>query len=141
MHLLQRVYGGMIAAAPDPVSAVAVVDRAELTMGDNDQCRFCAVMLAAPASVACSAVGDLAGARRHLAVAEASAELWEGRAWEAAVLEARAHLARAEGRPQEFDRLIVAAAGLFTAVGQPLDARRCETARMSASSTGAILMG
>ncbi len=141
MHLLQRVYGSMIAAAPDPASAVAVVDRAELTMGENDQCHFCAVMLAVPASIACSGVGDVAGARRHLAVAEASAELWEGQAWEAAVLEARAHLARAEGRADEFDRLIVAAAGLFTAAGQPLDARRCEEARVSGPATGAMLMG
>ena len=55
-------------------------------------------MLAVPASIACAAVDDLAGARRHLAVAEASAARWDGSAWDAAVLEARAHLARAEGR-------------------------------------------
>lgn len=141
MHLLQRVYGTMIAAAPDPLAAAAVVDRAELTMGENDQCHLCAVMLAVPASIACSGVGDLAGARRHLAVAETSAGLWEGQAWPAAVLEARAHLARALGDGAEFERLIVDAAALFTASGQPLDARRCETARAAASSTGAILLG
>ncbi len=33
MHLLQRVYGTMIAAAPDPLAAAAVVDRAEPTHG------------------------------------------------------------------------------------------------------------
>ena len=35
-HLLQRIYGTMIAAAPDPVAARAVVDQAEATMGEND---------------------------------------------------------------------------------------------------------
>jgi len=72
MHLLQRVYGTMIGAAPDPVSARAVVDRAEATLGDNDRCSFCAVMLAVPSSIACADVGDTDEARRHLAVAEDS---------------------------------------------------------------------
>ena len=72
MHLLQRVYGTMIEAAPDPVAARAVVDRAEATLGDDDRCSFCAVMLAVPAAIACADVGDIDEARRHLAVAEES---------------------------------------------------------------------
>ena len=40
-HLLHRVYGTMIEAAPDPVAARAVVDRAEATVGENDRCTFC----------------------------------------------------------------------------------------------------
>ena len=133
-HLLQRVYGTMIIAASDPVSAVVVVDRAEATMGESDSCVFCAVMLAVPASIACADAGDLDGARRHLAAAERSAARWEGSAWEAAVQEARAHLARAEGDHDEFDRLVGSAATLFTAAGQPLDALRCDTARAPAES-------
>ena len=141
MHLLQRVYGTMIAAAPDPVSAVAVVDRAEATMGETDSCVFCAVMLAVPASIACADAGDLDGARRHLAAAEVSAARWEGSAWEAAVLEARAHLARAQGDHAEFDRLIGSAAGLFTAAGQPLDAVRCDTMSRAGDSDFASVSG
>lgn len=98
LHLLQRTYGMMIAAAPDPASARAVVDQAEATVGENDTCLFCTVMLAVPAAIACADTHDLAGARRHLALAEKSAARWDGRAWDAAVLETRAHLARAEGR-------------------------------------------
>ena len=36
MHLLQRIYGTMIAAAPDPWAARAAVDKAEATMGETD---------------------------------------------------------------------------------------------------------
>lgn len=129
MHLLQRIYGTMIAAAPDPWAARAVVDRAEATVGDTDECPFCAVMLAVPASIACADADDLEHARRYLAVAEASASRWDGTAWDAAVLEARAHIARAEGRPEEFEAMVAEAGRRFAASGQPLDAQRCHAAR------------
>jgi tetratricopeptide (TPR) repeat protein len=125
LHLLQRIYGSMIVAAPDPVAARAAVDLAEDTMGEADECLMCSVMLEVPATIACADTGDLDGARRHLALAELSAARWEGSAWNAAVLEARAHLARAEGRPEEFVALSARAAELFHAAGQPLDAVRC----------------
>jgi tetratricopeptide (TPR) repeat protein len=131
-HLLQRIYGTMIAAAPNPVSARAMVDRAEATLAETDSCPFCDVMLAVPAAVACASVGDVDAAQRHLAVATASASRWEGSAWEAAVLEARAHVARARGDADEFGRLIHEAATLFDAAGQPRDRERCEQARVSA---------
>jgi hypothetical protein len=58
-----------------------------------------------------------------------SASRWEGSAWEAAVLEARAHVARARGDLDEFAVLIGRAAALFGAAGQPRDRERCERAR------------
>ena len=128
MHLLQRIYGTMISAAPDPLAARAVVDRAEATLGETDRCPFCDVMFAVPASIASADAADLGAARRHLAVAEESASRWAGSSWEAAVLESRAHLARAEGRNAEFDALIREACRLFMACGHPLDAARCDTA-------------
>ncbi|HEX6249415.1 MAG TPA: AAA family ATPase [Nocardioidaceae bacterium] len=128
LHLLQRIYGTMIAAAPDPASARAVVDQAEATMGENDSCPFCAVMLAVPAAIACADADDLDGARRHLAVAEESAARWDGRAWDAAVLEARAHLARAEGSDDEYASMMAEAARVFASCGHPLDAERCRAA-------------
>ena len=137
-HLLQRIYGSIIAAAPDAESARAVVDRAEATLGENDRCPFCAVMLAVPASIACAGVGDVQDAGRHLAVAEQSAARWEGSAWDGAVLEARAHLARAENREGDFALLASKAAQRFTEAGHVRDAARCAalTARPSLAPAG-----
>jgi hypothetical protein len=128
MHLLQRVYGTMIAAAPDSIAARAVVDQAVATLGENDHCNFCAVMLEVPATIACADVGDLDAARRHLAVAESSSTNWQGTAWEAAVREARAHVARAGGHHDEFVYLSAEASRLFEAVGHTADAARCAAA-------------
>ncbi len=128
MHLLQRLYGSMIQAAPDPDAARAVVDRAESTLGTEDHCSFCAVMLAVPAAIACAAVGDLEHAHHHLAVAHASAQTWDGTSWQAAVLEAEAHLAAAEDATDEATRLRAEAAELFERFGQPLDEARCRAA-------------
>ena len=125
LHLLQRVYGTMIRAAPDANSARAVVDQATATLGQEDNCTFCSIMLAVPAAAACADAGDLDDARRHLAVAERSAALWQGTAWQAAIAEARAHLHRAEGDRDATRRMLLEAAELFAAAGQPLDADRC----------------
>jgi tetratricopeptide (TPR) repeat protein len=124
-HLLQRIYGSMIVAAPDRLAARAAVDLAEASMGEVDDCPMCSVMLQVPATIACADVGDVEDARRHLALAESSAARWEGSAWAAAILEARAHLAQATGRPEESVALSTRAAELFHAAGQPLDADRC----------------
>ncbi|HEY7273625.1 MAG TPA: AAA family ATPase [Actinoplanes sp.] len=124
-HLMHRVYGCMITAAEDLEGARAVIDRAESTLGDEDHCTFCSIMLSVPATQACADLGDLDEARRHLREAERSITLWEGTAWEAALLEAKAHLARAEGRDGDADRLLRDAATRFEAAGQPLDAERC----------------
>jgi hypothetical protein len=78
-----------------------------------------------PSARACADVGDIEDAERHLRVAESSARMWEGTAWQAALLETRAHLATARGEPAAARRLLVSAAELFGAAGQPLDVERC----------------
>jgi tetratricopeptide (TPR) repeat protein len=127
-HLLQRLYGTMVVAADDPHAARAVVDAAQATTADNDSCLFCDVMFAVPAAIACAAVGDLVEARRHLEQAQRSAPLWEGTAWQAATLEAEAHVVRAEGHPDRAGTLLARATELFDAAAQPLDAARCRGA-------------
>ena len=58
--------------------------------------------------------------------------MWEGTAWQAALLEARAHLSFAQGRNQDAAGLLSEAAELFEESGQPLDAARCRATRLGA---------
>ena len=127
-HLVQRIYGTMIAAADAPADARAVVDMAEATMGETDRCFLCGVMFALPASIACAEVGDLDTAHTYLAVGEASAARWEGTSWTAAAEEARAHLAAAEGRPSEAVESFQRADRLYSAAGHRRAAERCAAA-------------
>ncbi len=127
LHLVQRIFGTMIRAAPEPLAARAVVDQARDTISREDSCGFCDIMFAVPAAIACADVGDIAEARRYLRVAERSSMLWEGTSWQGAILEVRAHLARAEAAPAHAVGLLEAAAGLFEQAGQPLDAERCRS--------------
>lgn len=125
MHLVQRIYGTMIEAAGHPENARALVDRAMATLGDEDHCVFCDVTFEVPSAIACADAGDLDQARRHVEAAEVLADLWEGTAWQAAILEARAHVARAQGDVEGARRMLADAARIFDEAGQPLDAARC----------------
>ena len=124
-HLLQRIYGTLISAAPDADAALAVVDEAAERLDEPFSCIFCQVMIAVPASIACTEGGRLDQARSWLVQAERSAATWQGTAWQGAVAEARAHLVRAEGDRAAAGRLLAEAATLFELAGQPLDAQRC----------------
>jgi tetratricopeptide (TPR) repeat protein len=127
-HLLQRIYGTLIAAAPDRVAALAVVDEALAASDKQMTCDVCHVMIAVPAAIACAEGGRLDEAHRWLVQADRSAGNWHGTAWQGAAREARAHVTMASGEPGAEDdarRLLGEAAGLFDAAGQPLDAQRC----------------
>ncbi len=67
-------------------------------------------------------------ARRHLAIAEASAMLWQGTSWEAGMAEAQAVVAAASGDPAAAVERMQSATAQFEQAGQPLDADRCRRA-------------
>jgi tetratricopeptide (TPR) repeat protein len=124
-HLIQRIFGSMVAAANDPHAAVAVVEQGEHAIGADDRCLLCDVMFEIPATIACADAGLVADAERHLGLAEESGARWPGSAWTAALAEARAHLAAARGDHAGSEAEYAEAARLFTEAGQPLDAARC----------------
>jgi hypothetical protein len=124
-HLLQRIFGTMIVATDDPTEARAIVDRAESTLGWDDVCLFCSIMLAVPATIACARVGDLDNARRLFTMAEQSAVMWQGTSWEGGMAEAHAAIEVASGEPELARKWMEAAAERFQRAGQPLDAERC----------------
>jgi predicted negative regulator of RcsB-dependent stress response len=135
-HLLQRIFGTMILAAPDELEARAIVDRAESTLGWDEVCAFCSIMLAAPASIACARAGDVVHARRHLAIAERSAVLWQGTAWEAGLAEAQSAVLVAEGDVVTARERMRSALDQFERAGQPLDAERCRRALVEFNVVG-----
>jgi DNA-binding SARP family transcriptional activator/tetratricopeptide (TPR) repeat protein len=135
-HLIQRIYGTMITAADSTVEALAVVEMAEATIGETDQCPLCAVMLAVPAAMACADGADLDAARGYLRLAEQSADRWEGTAWTAAVDEVRAHLAAAETPPADAAALYERAAQQFALAGHRRAAARCTAAARRARTAG-----
>jgi DNA-binding winged helix-turn-helix (wHTH) protein/tetratricopeptide (TPR) repeat protein len=124
-HLLQRIYGTLIAAAPDTDAAMAVVGEALGVMDDATSCVSCQIMLAVPASIACAEAGRLDDAAAFIVQAEISSMMWQGTAWQGAIAEARAHLERARGHTADADRLLEEAAQLFAAAGHPLEVERC----------------
>lgn len=130
-HLLSRIYGTAIQAAPDAAAAIAVVDQAEVAVrGPAEACPFCGVTLLVPATIACARAGDLARAQAYLAAAEAVAGmLGPTSSWHVAVTEAAAHIAAAGGDIAFAVKLFARASGGYTRTGQLVDAARCAGAR------------
>jgi tetratricopeptide (TPR) repeat protein len=126
-HLLDRIYGTRIAAAPDAESSLAALEEAEAAVrGPVETCPGCRITLAVPAAIAAARGGDLERAAEWEKVSEFLATVvMRLPAWDAALEEVKGHLARASGdAPAAHDHFQIAAAG-FGGSGQPLDEARC----------------
>jgi DNA-binding SARP family transcriptional activator/tetratricopeptide (TPR) repeat protein len=126
-HLLDRIYGTRVAAAPDPASALAALEEAEAAVrGPVETCPGCRITLAVPAAIAAARAGDLERAAEWEQAAEFLATVvMRLPAWYAALDEVKGHRAQASGEAvAACDHFRKAAAG-FGAAGQPLDEARC----------------
>jgi DNA-binding SARP family transcriptional activator/tetratricopeptide (TPR) repeat protein len=126
-HLLDRIYGAKIAAAPDPESALAAVEEAEAAVrGPAETCPGCRITLAVPAAIGAARGGDLERADEWVHASEHLANVvMRLPAWDAALEEVRGHRAHAGGDSAVAINYFQAAAAGFAAAGQPLDEARC----------------
>ncbi len=126
-HLLDRIYGTRIAAAPDPDAALAELEEAEAAVrGPIETCPGCRITLAVPAAIAAARAGDLERADRWQEASEYLANVvMRLPAWDAGIDEVRGHRARTEGHRADAAGHFSAAARGFAAAGQPLDQARC----------------
>lgn len=124
-HVLPRIYGTLLRAAPDVAAAVAIAAEAAEIRDDPTSCVFCQVMIEVPLAVVWARAGEPERAQEHLMRARASAMMWRGSAWKAAITEADATIASSRGEQSKAGQLLQEAALLFEEAEQPLDAARC----------------
>jgi tetratricopeptide (TPR) repeat protein len=130
-HILCRVHGALVRAAPDPAGAVAAVADGEAAMTTRSEwCNTCSPTFLIPAAVALAEAGELTRAQRCVdRAARVISVLWGKRgSWPAALDEARAAVARTRGDDAAAQALLAEAASRFAAAGQPLDVARCREA-------------
>ena len=126
-HLLDRIHGTAIRTAGDPAADLEAVDgAARAVRGPAESCPPCSVNFTVPAAIACADAGEVERAAGYLSGAERVAGAFYPRGgWQAALDEARAHLALARGDAADAARLLATAAAAFERLGQGLDAARC----------------
>jgi ATP/maltotriose-dependent transcriptional regulator MalT len=127
-HLLTRVHGAMIQAAPDLPRAVAAVRRGDTALANRDVCPPCSMGFRVAAAMTLARAGDLQRARVRLEAAERIAGMWQGGPWLAAVWEARGVLRWAEGDRAQAAALFKEAAEQFARARRPMDQARCRAA-------------
>jgi len=126
--LFDRVYGTRMELAREPEAALAALEDAEdAVRGPLETCPGCRITFAVPAAIAATRARRLDLAVKYEQAAELLARfVMRLPAWDAAVAEVRAHIARASADEKRAAAHFAAAAEQFRRAGQPLDAARCE---------------
>ncbi|MBV9196026.1 MAG: hypothetical protein JO168_17970 [Solirubrobacterales bacterium] len=130
-HVLCRVHGALIRAAPDQAAAVGAVTEGESAMATRSEwCNTCSPHFLIPAAIALAGAGAVREAQSYAdRAARVISVLWGDRgSWPASLAEARAAIASAGGDETIARQLLADAASRFAAAGQPLDAARCRDA-------------
>jgi DNA-binding SARP family transcriptional activator len=132
-HLLVRVLGALVQAAPSPGEARAVVREAEEQLAGGECCQPCSMSFRAGAAITCARTGDLDAARSYLEATGRLAAMWQGGPRQASEWEARAALRLAEGRKDQAVALLHEATDLFERSGHTLAATRCRAQAAAAA--------
>ncbi|TFZ04384.1 ATP-binding protein [Ramlibacter rhizophilus] len=126
-HLLDRIYGTRIALAAGTDAALGALEEAEAAVrGPLETCPGCRITFAIPATIAAARAHELPRAAQHEQASDYLANtVMKLPAWYAALHEARAHVAWAQGdRTRARERFAAAAQG-FRSAGHRLDEARC----------------
>jgi len=131
-HLIPLGYAALLRATEDSELARARLDDAGAYLREQELvCAYCGMAFHVAAAIAAVRAGQLEQAAVFVAAAEATAGLWPGGPWLAALDEARGELAWASGDRAEAEARFRAAREAFTYDGRRLDAERLE-ARLAA---------
>jgi len=140
-HLLVRVFGTMVQAAPNPKKAVTILRAAEQELSQLHPCEPCSMGYLTSAVAATARAGELDRARSFIAEAERIAGMWQGGLWTGAVWEARGVLRQAEGEDEQARAMFREAAQAFANAGNESDAARCLEAAAGLHNEGAQSLG
>lgn len=130
-HLQPLGYAALLRATDDSELCADRLDDAEAHLRSELVCAYCGHAFRVAAAIAAARSGQPDRAEAALSAAEATAALWQGGPWPAALEQARGELANARGnRSEALERLRAARDG-FVALGWRLDADRA-AARLAA---------
>ena len=127
-HLVVRMHGALVEAAPDPATAIQLVEDGDSALSGTSICPSCSVGFRIAASIALARGRRLDQSRQRLEEAERVSGMWPGGPWHAAVWEARGVLRRAEGNEDQARALFKEAADRFAEARRPRDEARCRAA-------------
>ena len=131
-HLLPLGYAAFLRWTDDPeLGAERLEDAGAYLRSEELVCAHCGMAFRVAAATASARAGQQEQAAAFLSEAEATAQMWRGGPWPAALDEARAELAWAAGDPDEARALLRAASDAFARDGRRLDAHRVD-ARLAA---------
>jgi DNA-binding SARP family transcriptional activator len=125
-HLQPLGYAALLRATDDPELSGERLDDAEAHLRGDLVCAYCGHAFRVAAAMAAARSGQPDKAEAALSAAEATAALWQGGPWPAALEQARGELADARGNRTEAQERLRAARDGFAEVGWRLDAERAE---------------
>jgi DNA-binding SARP family transcriptional activator len=127
-HLLPLGYAALLRWSDDPeVGGQRLEDAGAYLRSEELVCAYCGMAFRVAAAIAAARADQLDRAARFLAEAEATAGLWRGGPWPAALDEARGMLAWASGDEADARARLTAASSAFDREGRMLDVRRVDS--------------
>jgi DNA-binding SARP family transcriptional activator len=125
-HLQPLAYAALLRATDDAELCRERLDDAEAQLRGDLLCAYCGHAFRVAAAIAAARAGQLDRAETALSAAEATAALWKGGPWPAALEEVHGELANARGQRDEALERLRVASETFAEQGWRLDSGRVQ---------------